>query len=51
MWRITITRRSAMVEDGLDALFDGLRRILNGEFAGAQRRLYFLGWTPSDRRR
>jgi hypothetical protein len=50
--RITITRRNAMVKDCLDALFVGLRRIIfNGDFAGAQCSLYFLGWTPSDRRR
>lgn len=50
--RITITRRNEMVKDGLNALFVGLRRIIfSGDFAGAQRSLYFLGWTPSDKRR
>lgn len=44
-------RKTNMVREGLDALFVGLRLVLAGDFAGAQRSLYFLAWTPSDRSR
>lgn len=45
-------RTRAMVKDGIDALFASLRCIIfSGDFVKAQRSLYFLGWTPSDRRK
>lgn len=45
------SRQTNMVREGLDALFAALRLILDGAFEEAQRRLYFLAWTPSDRSR